>query len=550
MAASKSQAPEVKTQFCTKEGCYKLLQLADYSRPLRPATGPGPPNNIPVRLSFVTLKDGTECEDKIAFNVGKDMFFSNFKGVKKAPDPSHPIDRRPYKGPQPYCHDINLMTRKKDKLEILVGFTSGQIQLMDPLKHEYITGFNEERTIDKGIVTCIRWVPGTESMFLASYSTGIVYVYNKEHPLCITEPVYNVTKRGKGFAIEVCKSKTPCNPVFRWIIGQGCINDMTFSPDCKHIAILSEDGYLRVFNYEKQELVGLMRSYFGGLLSASWSPDGKYIVTGGEDDIVTVWSFYEQRVIARGEGHRSWVNIVSFDPYTTNIDGGVIDDSDEEEIEKNGARRRTGTFRDHTADNQKQMISYRFGSVGDDTQLLLWDLSEDILRPQRIRTRSTRTSTLNQINQPQWTYANSTKTTRHQSESKNNSQHAVSLKDSSGHNHKLNDRDNDSSSHNHHKFSLKKHSLSSVSTKNHNSVSSYTPSLDEEDVVLGTSICPRLEDVPMLEPLVAKKISQDRLCALVFREDCLVTATNDGYVHVWARPNALGPKPDSSTVIQ
>ena len=41
----------------------------------------------------------------------------------------------------------------------------------------------------------------------------------------------------------------------------------------------------------------------------------RYIVTGGEDDLVTVWSLSHQRVIARGEGHKSWVTMVSFDPY-------------------------------------------------------------------------------------------------------------------------------------------------------------------------------------------------------------------------------------------
>ena len=81
MAALKSSGSEVKTQFCTKEGCYKLLQLSDYSRPIRQPNGQ--PNNVPVRLSFVTVKDGNECEDKVAFNVGKDMFFYNFRGVKK-----------------------------------------------------------------------------------------------------------------------------------------------------------------------------------------------------------------------------------------------------------------------------------------------------------------------------------------------------------------------------------------------------------------------------------------------------------------------------------
>lgn len=79
-AAGKAQhGTEVKTQFCTKEGIYRALKLSDYSRPIRV------PNNIPVRLSFVTLKGGADgdSEDKIAFNVGRDMYFYNFRGSKK-----------------------------------------------------------------------------------------------------------------------------------------------------------------------------------------------------------------------------------------------------------------------------------------------------------------------------------------------------------------------------------------------------------------------------------------------------------------------------------
>ncbi|XP_065061474.1 WD repeat-containing protein 20-like isoform X1 [Rhopilema esculentum] len=552
MAAAKNLQNEVKTQFCTKEGCYKLLQLSDYSRPLRPSSGP--PNNVPVRLSFVTVKDGTECEDKIAFNIGRDMYFSNFRGIKKAPDPCHPIDRRPYKGPQPSCHDINLMTRRPDMLEILIGFTGGQIQLMDPMKHECIKCFNEEilfclksivlldqlqRLIDKGIVTCIRWIPGTDSMFLASHSTGMIYVYNKEYQ-CVAEPVYTVLKRGKGFVIENCKNKTLSNPICKWIVGRGAINDMVFSPDCKHIAIASEDGYLRVFDYERKELVGIMRSYFGGLLTAAWSPDGKYIVTGGEDDHVTVWSFLEQRVIVRGQGHRSWVNAVTFDPYTTNVGGGRIDDSDEEEIAKSGARHRTSTIRDHSVDSPKQAVSYRFGSVGDDTLLLLWDLSDDVLRPQRIRTRSLRTSTFIHKHQQHWTYAKNSPSWQ-QNDSQPSSENKRTLSES-----KLSHKSSSSE----HKLSLKKHSFNSVSSKHQNSVSNYTPNGDEDEPALGTTVCPRFEDVPILEPLVSKKISQDRLCGLVFKEDCIITSTYDGYVHVWARPGSLVSKQDSSTVIQ
>lgn len=379
-------------------------------------------------------------------------------------------------------------------------------------------------------MTCIRWIPGSESMFLAAYSTGNMYVYEKEYSTCAAEPVYTLRKRSKGFTIESCKSKTPCNPVFKWIVGKGSINDVAFSPDCKHIALASEDGYLRVFDYERQEIVGLMRSYFGGLLTVAWSPDGKYVVTGGEDDHVNVWSFQEKRVIARGEGHRSWVNFVTFDPYTTNIGGGRVDDSDEEEIVRDGPRKRAATIREHSFDNPKQSVSYRFGSVGDDTHLLLWDLGDDVLRPQRNRTRSMRTSTFNQIRQSHWTYAKNAPVVP---------QIEVQQPPEKELNHVGTKPSHKSTHHEHHKISFKRHTSNSVPLRHHNSVSSYTPFPDEDELSLGTSACPRLEDVPIIEPLVTKKIAQDRLCGLAFREDCLVTSTFDGYIHVWARPESL-----------
>ena len=34
-------------------------------------------------------------------------------------------------------------------------------------------------------------------------------------------------------------------------------------------------------------------------------------VLGGEDDLVTVYSFHERRVVVRGQGHKSWVSVVS-----------------------------------------------------------------------------------------------------------------------------------------------------------------------------------------------------------------------------------------------
>ena len=54
----------------------------------------------------------------------------------------------------------------------------------------------------------------------------------------------------------------------------------------------SQDGFLRIFNYDTMEPVGRARSYFGGFLCVCWSPDGKYVVCGGEDDLVTVYRYF------------------------------------------------------------------------------------------------------------------------------------------------------------------------------------------------------------------------------------------------------------------
>ena len=94
-------------------------------------------------------------------------------------------------------------------------------------------------------------------------------------------------------------------------------------------------------------------SYYGGFLCVCWSPDGKYVLTGGQDDLVSIWSVAESQIVARCQGHESWVTAVCFDPWR-------CDDR-----------------------------NYRFGSVGEDCRLLLWDFSVGMLhRPKAVSIKS------------------------------------------------------------------------------------------------------------------------------------------------------------------
>ena len=156
--------------------------------------------------------------------------------------------------------------------------------------------------------------------------------------------------RGK---IQVQKSvyskNQKANPVAMWKVTNQRINAFAFSPDNRHLAVVSEDGSLRMIDYLKEKLLDLFHSYYGGFTCVCFSPDGKYVLTGGQDDLISIWSVAESAIVARCQGHQSWVSAVAFDPWR-------CDDR-----------------------------NYRFGSVGEDCRLCLWDFSVGMLhRPKAV----------------------------------------------------------------------------------------------------------------------------------------------------------------------
>ena len=72
---------EIKTQFTTREGVYKLLSHSEYSRPNRvPFNSQG---SNPVKVSFVNVNDQSGNGERICFNVGRELYFYIYKGVRK-----------------------------------------------------------------------------------------------------------------------------------------------------------------------------------------------------------------------------------------------------------------------------------------------------------------------------------------------------------------------------------------------------------------------------------------------------------------------------------
>ncbi|KAF2472563.1 WD40 repeat-like protein [Lindgomyces ingoldianus] len=265
------------------------------------------------------------------------------------------------------CHDVNLVTRGPNHIDMIMGFSTGDIIWYEPMSQKYVR-INKNGVINGTAVSDIRWLPNSENLFLAAHMDGSLVVYDKEKEDALFvaedqaatgEVAPNEKERKAALAVKksVNSKNQKTNPVSYWKTSNSKINAFAFSPDCRHVAVVSEDGSFRIIDFLSEQLLHLYTSYYGGMICVCWSPDGRYIVTGGQDDLVSIWALEDSMLVARCQGHNSWVTAVAFDPWRCD--------------ERN----------------------YRIGSVGEDCRLLLWDFSVGMLhRPRAASVRQQRGS--------------------------------------------------------------------------------------------------------------------------------------------------------------
>ncbi|KAI7869464.1 WD40-repeat-containing domain protein, partial [Spinellus fusiger] len=285
----------------------------------------------------------TSEDTNLFYNCG-----ANFVWMDAHGNPKEPLSRIVFTRAYPTAHDVNLLTRGSDHLDIIIGFSSGDIIWFDPLCNKY-GRINKNGIMNASSITMIRWLQGSENLFMAAFQDGSIMLFDKEK-----EDDYFISEKSQksdiscGFPVTKPGHKSKFNPVSHWKVSNQSLSTFSFSPDCQHVAVVGLDGLLRVINFVQERLYDIYTSFYGGLTCVTWSPDGKYILAGGQDDLVTLWAVREQRIIARCQGHHSWVTGVAFDPWRC-----------DEKV-------------------------YRFASVGEDCRLILWDFSVQALhKPKR-----------------------------------------------------------------------------------------------------------------------------------------------------------------------
>ncbi|KAI0010404.1 WD40-repeat-containing domain protein [Xylariaceae sp. FL0662B] len=356
-------------------------------------------------------------------------------------------------------HDVNLTTKNSSHIDIIMGFSTGEIIWWEPMSQRY-TRLNKNGVINKTPISQIRWIPGAENLFLAAHMDGSLVVCDKEKEDAIFNPEEEETNvNGEAHTpkvvdhfkkIHVHKSvhskNQKSNPVAIWKLSNQRINAFEFSPDNRHLAVVSEDGTLRIIDYLKEELLGVYNAYYGGFTCVCWSPDGKYVLTGGQDDLISIWCPSEMTLIARCQGHQSWVTSVAFDPWRC-----------DERI-------------------------YRFGSVGEDCRLCLWDFNVGMLHKPKATTNRQRGSTSSRLATLQRAETQGTAGSR-----------------------------------------LRPVSVVSV--------------LDgEEERVTNHPVEPRSRTA-ILPPVLTKVADKDPLSWIEFTEDAIMTACKTGHIRTWSRPS-------------
>ncbi len=136
--------------------------------------------------------------------------------------------------------------------------------MLTPDPKYFFPGCFRKGVINSSSVSGICWLPGSENLFLAAHSDGTLIVYDKEkddvpfvpEEKAPTSPQAATARKldeGLLVAKSVNSSNQKSNPVACWKLSHQSINAFSFSPDSKHLAVISEDGTLRIIDYLKEK---------------------------------------------------------------------------------------------------------------------------------------------------------------------------------------------------------------------------------------------------------------------------------------------------------
>jgi hypothetical protein len=74
-------------------------------------------------------------------------------------------------------HDVNQQTRSPSRLDIIIGFTSSDLLWLEAVSMRY-SRINKAGCINEAPITSVRWVPGSETLFISCHSDGTCTLFD------------------------------------------------------------------------------------------------------------------------------------------------------------------------------------------------------------------------------------------------------------------------------------------------------------------------------------------------------------------------------------
>nr|XP_018262037.1 uncharacterized protein I303_05052 [Kwoniella dejecticola CBS 10117]OBR84195.1 hypothetical protein I303_05052 [Kwoniella dejecticola CBS 10117] len=333
-------------------------------------------------------RNGGEMARYGFWNLGR-----TFGWGEESPKTKEPLTRITF-SQLPSCHAVNLHTLGPDRVDVVIGFTSGDLIWVDFAIGKY-SRLNKGGLLNNTAVLGVHFDPRQPHHLIAHFADSTIlrfHLFADDPPTSIMafllpwNTYFDSVRRGSETstssteqpAKEVgsedweeglikwknedwnllstlpAKSKKEDigswagkNPIAAYKIDKVKVSAMAYSPDGRFLAIAAEDGNLRMVDVAEEQLTDTFAGYFGSLNCVAWSPDSRFVAVGGQDDLITIFSARESRIVARCQGHSAFVTSIAFDQ------------------------------------SRGEARAYRFASVGEDAKLILWDFSAAALHRPR-----------------------------------------------------------------------------------------------------------------------------------------------------------------------
>ena len=213
-------------------------------------------------------------------------------------------------------------------------------------------------------------------------------------------------------------------------------------------------------------------------------------------------------------------------------------------------------------------IFYRIGTVGQDNRLCLWDITEDLLKMNWNNSKksplisssstnnghssivpdilpsypiapskssfSSLTSRLsfvrnsNKVNKSLDDTSDLTSTNLSNDSNKKSRKLSTGSKSSTGKLTTMDEMNHDSLS-----------TLTTTNSSSSSSSSSRRTNVDLTRSTFGTNLCPKLDEIQVIEPILSELIAHERLNGIYFSENYFLTSSQDGIITVWEKPQKL-----------